>query len=295
MGSRQASVNKPDLSDVTLVAADSVQPELAARALEESLKRCDFGDAILFSDKVVTGSFRHVPIPPLNSVRAYSRFLMRDLADFITTRYILNVQWDGYVVDAGAWRDQFRKFDYIGAPVYQADGEAVVGNGGFSWRSHKLLRATAKLPIVERVPCDMQIAVTFRKLLENDHGICIAPLRVAKRFAYELGPAVGSTFGFHGQFNFWRWESDDEVIRILRQRPTDSRFDKFAFFLIVECLHNNRRDLGQAIYALFREELSPDRMWEALKRTVPERRFRRIISELEPALSVGDAVVSRTA
>jgi hypothetical protein len=272
---------KPDLSDVTLCAADSVQPDLAARALETSLDRCRFGDAILFSDKAVVGRFRHVRIAPLNSLSDYSYFVLRHLAALVRTRFALIVQWDGYVVDRTAWREQFRKFDYIGAPIHTKEGD-VVGNGGFSLRSSKLLQATATLPIVKQLPEDILVSVTFRKLLEKDFGIRFAPLNVAQRFSYELGADFGSTFGFHGQFNLWRYETDEEVIRILNQRPRRVVFGRDSFALVVECLKHGRLGLAAQIYALFRKDHDTDFMWRHLSRqNVPYKAFRLAVDALE--------------
>jgi hypothetical protein len=42
---------KPILSDVTICSADSLMPHLALMAIEKSLKQCNFGRAILFTDK----------------------------------------------------------------------------------------------------------------------------------------------------------------------------------------------------------------------------------------------------
>jgi len=54
--------SRPRLPELTICAADSANPALAARALAISLERCDFGDAILFTDAPVAGPFRTVLI-----------------------------------------------------------------------------------------------------------------------------------------------------------------------------------------------------------------------------------------
>src|SRR5690242_16021729 len=103
-----------DLHNVTVCAADSLHPELAARALGICMDQCRFGDALLFSDKSVSTRARLVPISPLKSKADYSTFILRDLIRHIRTPWVLIVQWDGYVVDASAWREAFFDYDYIG-------------------------------------------------------------------------------------------------------------------------------------------------------------------------------------
>jgi hypothetical protein len=192
------------------------------------------------------------------------------------------VQWDGYVVDPTAWREEFRHFDYIGAPIRTKEG-AVVGNGGFCWRSRKLLQAAAQLPIVKHIPADILLSVTFRDTLEKDSGLRFAPLDIARRFSYELGPFSGPTFGFHGQFNLWRYEPDEEVIRIFNSKPKGTVFSRDSFALVVTCLRYGRRSLAEQLYALFRREHDLDFMWRHLRRKdVPFKAFRYAIDQLEP-------------
>jgi hypothetical protein len=50
----------PRLPEVTVCAADSVFLDLTVRALELSMAKVAFADAVLFSDVPRSGSFRHV-------------------------------------------------------------------------------------------------------------------------------------------------------------------------------------------------------------------------------------------
>jgi len=66
----------------------------------------------------------------------------------IDTQFTLVTQWDGYVINAEAWTEEFLDYDYIGArwigDVVKAAGsppEYNVGNGGFSLRSDIFLGA----------------------------------------------------------------------------------------------------------------------------------------------------------
>ncbi|MGZ5147458.1 MAG: DUF5672 family protein, partial [Burkholderiales bacterium] len=145
-------------------------------------------------------------IEVLNSRNDYSNFMLRQLPKHINTSYALIVQWDGYVVDASAWKPEFRDYDYIGARWTWFDDGMTVGNGGFSLRSQKLLRALRdpRFSIVPGVNEDELICRDYRRTLEREHGIRFAPESVADLFSYERTSPAGPTFGFHGLFNMWR-------------------------------------------------------------------------------------------
>jgi uncharacterized protein DUF5672 len=195
---------KLDLRDVTICAADCATPSLASRALCLSTALCDFGDAILFSDNPPPSDrFRSARIERLNSRDDYSRFILKDLARFIATPFVLIVQWDGYVVEACAWNPRFREYDLIGAkwPWY-GDGMSV-GNGGFSLRSKRLLEAMSgdRCPFVPSVNEDEQICRLYRPRLVSEFGIRFAPESIADAFSYERTSPDAPTFGFHGLFS----------------------------------------------------------------------------------------------
>jgi hypothetical protein len=216
-----------ELPQVTLCAADSVHPALAARALDISAAQCAFADAILFSHEAVPSSARTVLIPRLQSGAEYSAFMVKDLASHVTTPWVLVVQWDGYVVNAAAWSHAFLTYDYIGAcwPFHQ-DGMNV-GNGGFSLRSAKLLQALAD-PRVELIPGmneDDLICRAYRPFLETEYGIRFAPAEVAARFSYEHTRPTAPTFGFHAAYNMWRHVDDEalmDIVRTLNERTFTS-------------------------------------------------------------------------
>jgi hypothetical protein len=208
-------VQKPRLKDVTLCAADCLNPGLAGRALARSAAECGFGDAVLFTDKVVEGPFRLELIPALRSREDYSRFVLRELHRHVTTPFVLIVQWDGYVLDGRCWSDAFLSCDYIGAkwPWHES---MRVGNGGFSLRSTRLLELTSRLPadVETATNEDELICRVFRNSLETEHGVVFAPEALADQFAYERAVPDRPTFGFHGMFNLWRFASDEDVREI---------------------------------------------------------------------------------
>ncbi|TPQ37920.1 hypothetical protein C2U70_09975, partial [Bradyrhizobium guangdongense] len=164
------TTSRPDLTDVTICAIDSVNVPATAAALGRSIGACDFGDAILFSHEQAEGPFRCVKIDPVGSIAAYSEFLYKQMPRLIETPFVLVVQWDGYVVDPSAWRPDFRQYDYVGAPwPFVSDGFSV-GNGGFSLQSQRFLRAMLDDRFVLRadVNSDWQVCRTFRPQLEGE-------------------------------------------------------------------------------------------------------------------------------
>ena len=195
------------LPDVTLVCVDTRTPELGIAAMQHCQRQISFGETLLFTDPARVqqppAGIRRVPLL-IDSVPAYSEFMLRGLLPHISTSHVLVVQWDGYVLDAAQWDPAYLQQDYIGAPLrHQPPGRAV-GNGGFSLRSRRLLQSLQDPALVMRHPEDLCICHDHRARLEAEHGIQFAPLAMAAHFAYERVAPVGPTFGFHGLFNLHR-------------------------------------------------------------------------------------------
>jgi hypothetical protein len=243
------------LNEVTVAAADCLHPKLAARALEICLDKCDFGDAVLFSNSAVGGRFRCEPIAPLRSLDDYTRFCLQEMPARIATAFLLIVQWDGYVVDPSAWSPSFMRYDYVGAPYLDPVGGQrwVVGNGGFSLRSRKLLSALPTLPIVPGLNEDRIICQTFRETLERDHGLRFAPEKLADRFSYEQRRRSGTTFGFHGVFNLHRIEGDDAVMAMVDGLTPLETADGRLLPLMNQCLKDRRLDLAARLFDRMRQ------------------------------------------
>lgn len=193
-----------NLPMVTLCAATSVNLDATIAALTHSLAQVDFAECLLFTDAQVAPdhpAIRIVPIARLDSARDYSAFILNELADHVRTSHCLVIQWDGFVLDTRAWRPAFLEVDYVGARWPQfADGHEV-GNGGFSLRSLKLLRACREADFQSAHPEDVAICRRYRVRLETRHGIRFADPALASSFAFERVPPSGATFGFHGVFN----------------------------------------------------------------------------------------------
>lgn len=188
------------LPQVTLCAATSVNVAATIQALEVSLAQIRFAKCLLFTDASVEPShpaITIVPIHRLNSSQAYSEFLLWKLGDYIETSHCLVVQWDGHVLDAGRWDKAFFDYDFIGASWPQFADGLDVGNGGFSLRSRRLLKACQSPRFRPAHPEDIMIGRTHRAWLEAQ-GLRIADRDVADRFSAERAGDVLASFGYHG-------------------------------------------------------------------------------------------------
>lgn len=195
---------KLKLPTVTLCAATSVNLEATIEALQLSMKQVDFAECLFFTDADLVAppeGIKIIPIDHLASARAYSHFMLGQLADHIRSPHCLVIQWDGFVLDAGKWDDGFLDFDYVGAPWPQFGFGHDVGNGGFSLRSRRLLDACRDADFRGGHPEDLAICRDNRRLLEGRYAIRFADRATAGRFAYERIPSSKHTFGFHGIFN----------------------------------------------------------------------------------------------
>jgi hypothetical protein len=210
--------HKRKLETVTLLGIDCVDAQRLSLAMEICQKDFEFANVKLLTSLKASKLKNVVKIKPLNSVEKYSRFVLEELDKYVETEYVLIVQYDGFILNSKVWTDEFLKYDYIGAPWLVADwsvknfdfppelmSKLVVGNGGFSLRSKKLLSLTSKLikkGTIERYnPEDVAICVYYRKLFE-DNGIKFAPVKLAKQFSFESEDRLHFTwdgqFGFHG-------------------------------------------------------------------------------------------------
>ncbi|MBB3260515.1 MULTISPECIES: DUF5672 family protein [Paraburkholderia] len=260
MSERTLNVSSPsrNLRDVTLCAVDTVNPAIAARALDLSLAQCDFGDALLIAHVDAPTRARIEKIEPLRSLAEYSQFMLKRLVDYIATPWVLVVQWDGYVLDASRWSDRFYQYDYIGARWPNASNLNDVGNGGFSLRSAKLLKALAsdQFAIEAGAVEDVLICSTWREALEADYGIRFAPGDVADEFAYEYAVPRQPTFGFHGFFNMWRHIEDSAMFEIIDGLDIETLASPRGVALLKVYCDLRKFACVRAIYRRYRAHLS---------------------------------------
>jgi Flp pilus assembly protein TadD len=206
-----------ELPSVTLCCIDTANPLLALRALRLSAAGIRFGRVLMLSDRPVESSgIEARTIAPLASRAEYSEFVLKSLLAHVDTSHVLLIQWDGYVINPSAWRDEFLTCDYIGAKWFWHNDGYRVGNGGFSLRSRKLLTALQDARVALDGAEDETICRTFRPLLEQEHGIVFGSEKLADDFAFEAAYPIGKPFGFHGLYNFCRVVSPQELAELPR-------------------------------------------------------------------------------
>jgi len=196
----QSPSSRLALPQVTLCAASSVNVAATVRALEASLAQIDFAQCKLFTDNPIRPDhpgITVVPIPRLTSSLAYSHFLLSQMVDHIDTLHCLIVQWDGHVLDATRWRSVFLDYDYIGARWPQFGDAHDVGNGGFSLRSRRLMKACGEAGFHPHHPEDVAIGRINREWLESK-GMRFAPSAIADLFSTERAGDLSASFGYHG-------------------------------------------------------------------------------------------------
>lgn len=220
--------SKIQLDTVTLIAASSVDIEKHVLALYLSALKINFNKILFFTSEPIepylSGIFTEmevINIAPLNSLVDYSRFIIKELHNYISTNHCLIVQSDGFVVNPDLWTDEFLKYDYVGAPWPKqvplvSNGKISrmldmtntrVGNGGFSLRSKKLLETSSMIGFenlnTQSYSEDLIICHYLREKFESQ-GIKFAPVELAAKFSFELPIKEiernhEHTFGFHGK------------------------------------------------------------------------------------------------
>lgn len=191
------------LDNVTLVVVDCVDVNRALLSLHHCKASMGFADC-KFLSSVENNDPAWVRIPHIGSIEEYSRFMVKDLASYFYTEFVMVAQWDGFIWNPDLWEDCFLDYDYIGAPwpdvllTHGAPKQFNVGNGGFSIRSKRLQDFLAQSDkITMHRAEDVAICQLNRAYLE-EKGFTFAPYEVAERFSLESGEAV-PRFGVHAR------------------------------------------------------------------------------------------------
>jgi hypothetical protein len=212
------------LPAVTLCCIDTRFPDLGFSAILKSTEKIEFGEVLFITNDnfIVPNNdiprLRIVRTKAISNVDEYSTFMIKGLNDHISTAHCLIVQWDGFVIHPENWDDNYLDYDYIGAPWRTEEGD-VVGNGGFSLRSKRLLRALSSDEVTPHHPEDDCICITNRKLLEDRWGISFPPVDVARKFSFEFSDYDQSQFGFHGFSNFPDVLDRKELLLFIEHMP----------------------------------------------------------------------------
>lgn len=233
---------------------------------------------------------QHVAVKPFSYLE-YNLFMLYLLADLIDTDFVLTVQNDGFIINAKNWSDDFFQYDYIGAPVHCVvtthsnhietkplqsiplkpldNHQWIPQNGGFSWRSRRILQAPRYYNLFLEIPAphplnqadhikkiqwrtvalhheDVFLSVQYRSLLEKQ-GIRFAPIDVAYRFSNEgalffpAGIKPDEIFGLHycsmfvltgmNELTLHRAISNTSIQEIV-QYPMNQQLIKLGFNLI---------------------------------------------------------------
>ena len=265
------------LPQVTLCCVDSTaRLPWALEAMQRCLDAVEFGDAFLCTDAAslaghaLPHGVRWVEIEALRSIEAYSEYMLKSLSPQVRTSHVLVVQWDGFVLQPGAWDDAFLSYDYIGAPWPHIAEPCSVGNGGFSLRSARLLAALRELPLVPGESEDISICITHRAALEA-RGMRFAPPPLARRFAVEDGELDDRVFGFHGPYH---------LPKVLSPART------LAFVESLDTSAVGRHYLGSLLRELTRGAREQPALRPAL--AAFEQLIQRAVAELQGPLSLSD-------
>jgi len=218
-----------NLDKVSSVVVDGRSDDQSIKNSLKALKHCskgiNFFEKIFISpkienqdiiDEIKESSITHYIIKPLDWIE-YSNFMINNLVDYIKSDFCLVVQWDGFILNPNLWTDEFLQYDYIGATWYdfmiqtsefvfpevkQSGRYSLVGNGGFSLRSKKLLEETKNAPFICDGPEDAYICQNYYEYFKNQ-GIKFAPNNIADKFSKESNASISwdNVFGFHGDKN----------------------------------------------------------------------------------------------
>lgn len=208
---------KRKLEGVTLLGVDCVDIDRLIKAANICLEGFEFEEVKLLTSLKSNNPYI-IPIDPIHSVEEYSQFAIEKLNAYVETPHVLLIQHDGFILNPSAWSDEFMDYDYIGAPWLVREshvsklgwprellGQHLVGGGGFTLRSKKLLSLCAELAaqgfFKKYHPEDVVLCLDNRKYLE-DRGIKFAPISLAQQFSYEAEDmerySWEGQFGFHG-------------------------------------------------------------------------------------------------
>ncbi|MEY4766837.1 MAG: hypothetical protein RI907_3510 [Pseudomonadota bacterium] len=240
-----ADAAKLHLPDVTLCCVDTRSLPQATQALRRCLDQATFGRAVFLSGTPTAALQAQVPevdwqvIPPLRGITDYNRVVLQELLPHVHTSHVLIVQWDGFITHPQLWQDDFLSVDYIGPPWYHGGHPGLVGNGGFSLRSRRLLQACSHMSFDMQAPEDETLCVHRRSELEQAHGIRYAPLAMAQAFGCEYGQ-YRPTFGFHGMHNFAHVLSPQALASWLDTAPADLLKHQHSRKLIKELMRHGR-------------------------------------------------------
>lgn len=205
------------LPQVTVVAMAGINVPGTVRALAYSARGINFGRVLLISHRrpwYLPAGIDFEPTTKTKDIYEWCHKIIYDLHRYIRTDYAILVHNDGFIVNPEQWREEFLKYDYIGAPwpvpaptdnsYRDARGNLIRVGNSVSLRSKRILELPSKLdlpwpPRDGAFHEDGFLCCNFRHVLE-ENGAKFAPLEVAKYFSHEtMVPEIRGIkpFAFH--------------------------------------------------------------------------------------------------
>lgn len=228
-----------NLDNVTLLIIDGTGcDENACKALKYSAKDIKFKNVKLLTTNTNFYNFcETVNIEKITSIYDYSKFCLTKLHTYVDTDYCLIIQSDGFIINSNKWSNEFFNYDYIGAPWHLTNlkvnlpryplvfdqnlknkKQYQIGNGGFSFRSKKLLKLTSELynDSMYGPPEDVIICILLREQLEK-HGIkFIDNIDLAAQFSCEATTINGKKYSSNNSFGFHCKDTHRDKIELLK-------------------------------------------------------------------------------
>lgn len=213
-----------NLDNLTLLGMDGAgnRPDII-KALRYSCRGINYKKVLLLSSNLEiypdTKDIELVSIPKL-TYDDWNRFTIKELYKYIDSEFYLFIDTDGFVINPKFWTNKFLEYDYIGAAwrypdhIFTSvvdqkikdrpqDKVNLVGNGGFTLRSKRLLDLAKDCPDTRYNPEDVYLCQNNYDYFK-DNGIKYAPVDVANRFSQDPLYNINSTFGFHGNKEYIR-------------------------------------------------------------------------------------------
>lgn len=189
-----------NIPQVTLVALTNRDFEGHKKAIDKSCEGINFGAVKLIWDEKCT------------SIDEWNRRIIQDLWKYVDTSHAMLIHADGYIINPETWRENWLKYDYIGAPwplpkddySYRSESGKIqrVGNS-VSLRSLKLMHLASTRPwksYYGNTNEDGFICCHNREWLESK-GCEFAPMDEAMFFSKEhtmtKNMVVHKPFAFH--------------------------------------------------------------------------------------------------
>lgn len=186
----------------TLLIVDCLKYGRAISSIKKSMEKCSFERVVFFTDvEIEIEGVEFVKIPTIRSKDEYSHFILKSLWKHIKTDFVLIQQWDSWILEPDEFDERLYEVDYAGA-LWPEQDSLRNGNGGFSWRSKRLLDIVGQDDFVKSTaPEDVQLCRVYRPYLEKTYGLIWADDLLCESFSFELATPIRKTFGFHSFFH----------------------------------------------------------------------------------------------